>query len=558
MALRERFRDAAVDLMAPPLILLPPFVNFLKFNGYGLLRPESLVVATWLGAGGLALGLILAFGGRTVRGLVVGLLAVLIMDLQLDWFGLEARTHIAGIAKLVLAAFVIGAALGWAVGRNIGRILAASFATVLIATLVWPASETREGPEEPAPGIGARAHLPPILHLVLDEQTAPEAIPLEFPGGAALRDDLARRYLAWGFRLFGRGYSRYSGTHNSLPNLLNFTTSPIDAVHVDRNPFAGVAAGPVAVEANAYFRRMSDRGYAIHVYQSDFMDFCSTPGVAVATCFTYSLRGIGILEGLALPAPEKARLIGSKLLQLSEFGDFVRANYRVARYLLAKAGLAGLPPWTLDTLQLPPSGSFSALERLGADLAAGPRGGLYFAHLLLPHFPYAYDADCGLRQSVADWRLRYDRAALAPFINTAETRARAYALYFAQMACLHERLAQLFEGLRAAGAYDDAIVIVHGDHGSRIGRLDPHAKWAGLLSEADYVDHFATLFALKAPGVEPGYDTELWPIQELFAAIVGNDWALPAPAPDLEHYVFLRKAAYGPAERRPMPPFGAP
>ena len=47
-----------------------------------------------------------------------------------------------------------------------------------------------------------------------------------------------------------------------------------------------------------------------------------------------------------------------------------------------------------------------------------------------------------------------------------------------------------------AGLRQDAVVIVHGDHGSRIARNDPTAVERTLFSAADYADLYSTLFAV--------------------------------------------------------------
>ena len=72
--------------------------------------------------------------------------------------------------------------------------------------------------------------------------------------------------LSRGFQLFGRAYSRYGSTNPSLDNLMNFSAEP--PKHFLIKPLG----------ANAYFEEMARRGYRIHVYQSDFLNFCDTAG----------------------------------------------------------------------------------------------------------------------------------------------------------------------------------------------------------------------------------------------------------------------------------------
>jgi hypothetical protein len=53
----------------------------------------------------------------------------------------------------------------------------------------------------------------------------------------------------------------------------------------------------------------------------------------------------------------------------------------------------------------------------------------------------------------------------------------------------------------------DAIVIVQGDHGSRIMQLEPTV--ASRATRDDYIDNFSTLFAIKSPWLGPGYDRRM-------------------------------------------------
>ena len=551
MAPRERLRKAVPDLVVPPLVLLSPFVNYLKFNDYGLLRPESLICMAGIAGVGLVPGLVMALGGRFGRALGMALLVTLFLDLHLDWFGLDAKNHALGVIVLVLASLIGGFAVAWLVGAHITRIVAAAAGGPRGGPggLSAPPGPARGGGAPPPPPTGPA--LPPVLHLILDEQLATEGIPVQIAGGRELKESLIRFYPSRGFRLFGRTYSRYFETHNSIPNLVNLTVQPIDANYLQS------LAVPLVVKENAYFRKMLDEGYRIHVYQSEFMDFCRASGLEVASCFTYRASSIKIFEGVDISAGQKARAMLGQFVLLSPLHDLLRAAYRVLRYRLAGADFARLPPWTLETMFLPPVQALSLLERLGADIAAAGRGQMYFVHLLLPHYRYAYDANCKLRPRVAGWGVRFNRLAFMPYINTPETRSQTYALYIEQVACLHKRLGVLFDRMRAAGLYDEAVIFVHGDHGSRIGLVDPNAGNKELLSRDDYIDHFATLFAVKAPGIEPGYDLGLRPVQELFAEILLNGLDAEGLTPVAEPYVWFRRDAFGPMERQPMVPFGA-
>ena len=87
--------------------------------------------------------------------------------------------------------------------------------------------------------------------------------------------------------------------------------------------------------------------------------------------------------------------------------------------------------------------------------------------------------------------------------------------------------------MREAGTYRDALIIVHGDHGSRINLIDPSIDVVDRMVDSDFLDAFSTLFAIRAPGIEPGYDLSTRSIQELVANWVAADFnALPNPVDD--------------------------
>ncbi len=532
-------------------MLLPPLVNFLRSNDYGLLRPESLIVAAGLVAIGLTLGAVMRLSGRLACALVMGFLAVYFFDLHVHWFGLEAKRTVGGFFMLIGLGFTAAGALAWLMHAQIAKVVAAGGAVVLLATAFWPAGAPAGGASLPATAWAARADLPPVIHIILDEQMAPEGLPMEIAGAPALRNRLVDFYQSWGFKLFGRAYSRYARTSNSIPNLVNFTVEPANGSHLD-SPYE-----PYRLIRNGYFHEMSQRGYRIRVYQSDYMDYCRTPGVTVTSCHTYPVRSIKGLESIAIPAAQKALVMASRFVRISNTHLWLRTLHKGFRAGFAQAGIGVLPAWTIDTLFVPPTHSIAALDRVAGDIVAAPRGQMFFIHLLLPHSPFAYESDCTLRPQVLSWEPRFDRRAFQPFVNTPETRAQTYPFYFKQVACLHLQLDRFFERLSAAGILDDAIIVVHGDHGSRNGLVTPHFGRRALATPENYVDYFSALFAFKAPGVEGGYDLELRPIQELFAGIFASGWTVPDPPADDAPWVLLLNKD-GPMERQPIIRFGAP
>jgi arylsulfatase A-like enzyme len=153
---------------------------------------------------------------------------------------------------------------------------------------------------------------------------------------------------------------------------------------------------------------------------------------------------------------------------------------------------------------------------------------------LIPHGPYAYDRECRLRLDVNSWlsnRPPFRRE------NSESEWQLSYAAYFEQLRCMQAKLQQLFDGLRAAGRFDDATIIVHGDHGSRIHRVAARAENLDRLEPRDYLDGFATLFAAKAPAMEAGYDEESAPVSRLLARAIGRSDLVREPDAAIQVYL---------------------
>ena len=92
---------------------------------------------------------------------------------------------------------------------------------------------------------------------------------------------------------------------------------------------------------------------------------------------------------------------------------------------------------------------------------------------------------------------------------------RRYALYFEQVQCTYQKLGEMFDKWQRAGVFEEATIIIQGDHGSRINLNRPQASNVEQMLISDYADSFSTLLAVKGPGHEPGYDLRRIAIQDI-------------------------------------------
>lgn len=170
-----RARNSTIyDLLAPPLILLTPFISFITHNDYSYSLPELWLCVAGLIALGLFCSVVMALGGTWLRVLGTAALLTLFVDLQFEQFD--------SLSPLLVLGCGIGILLFCGLMReHLSRITVPVFATMLAASLVFPGNSEggsaqvqarRATPQErlrPAPPI--------IIHLIFDEFIGIEGIP---------------------------------------------------------------------------------------------------------------------------------------------------------------------------------------------------------------------------------------------------------------------------------------------------------------------------------------------------------------------------------------------
>lgn len=438
---------------------------------------------------------------------------------------------------LLVVVLLTAFAASWLVRAHVGMILLAVFAMTNGTTVIMAGGSVlgrQLAAEEDVDR--ARADSPIVVHLILDEHIGIEGIPTDVPGGAQAREALLAFFREFGFRVFGGAYSKYFDSAPSISSLLNFEASSSLVAKHYTSAYDAVSSKTYVFSSNKYFDRMHAAGYRIRVYQSTYMDYCRSGPVRADDCFTYDLYGVKSAALSGLSVAQRLRLIASMYGNLSFLVGEIRRLYRRLRPMLESAGMA-LPAWAEWDGRVSPISTLPVFDRLASHIETGSRGELYFAHLLLPHYPYIYEPNCDIRMPMLGWK---NRAAPTP---TARTRAVRYALYLEQVRCTLGKLRVLFERMKAAGRFADATIIIHGDHGSRITVTDPRDENRDRLTAEDLVDGFSTLFAVKAPGYAPGYKRDMRSVTEIFEQVAGGAAflrRLPGP-----HYVYLRKNGGG-------------
>ena len=477
-------------------LLLSPFVVFIRYQNYPILRAEFVTCFAILAVMGIVLGILMELVGQYSRTLVLSCLTTLLVDIQMH----QPERFI-----ILLVTFGVSLVLTWFLRNQVVRFGTIIAAVLLVSSFILPTghvtpnnqTETRLTPGNP--------NMPVFLHLILDEHIGVEGIPEQFDPDGYHAEKLRDFYLDHGFSIFGRAHSRYFNTWNTIPDIMNFDAPEF------RFRYCGSDNGKFFMKKNRYFELMRKRGYQIHVYQSDYLNFCDDASdVDIASCYTYELEAIQSIVDSPISLIGKTRIL---------FGVYSRLSEILAVF--------NIPQVRVSTIS-----SMKALEKLHSDLLQAKPGMMFVAHLMLPHYPYIYRSDCSLRKQPEKWLNARDEK-LKPRHNNESSRSERYPLYLEQISCTSSKLSNLFEDLKQLGKYENMAIVIHGDHGSRLVSVPPDTrKMQESYSKSDFVDAFSTLFAVKWPGTLASYDRRILPIGPLFASFIfkgrvetGVEWA---------------------------------
>ena len=502
------------ELLMPALMLLGPLLHQLRSHGYPVARAEVLAIAAVVLGVGIAIGFVLHRGSLALRGALMVMLIVVACDLYvsggtLDWIGIAVAAALAAVLLL----------------RTHITTIAFTVSLALLASSLLPPVDPVEASTTSSSVVPGNPALPPVFHFVLDEHGGVEGL----AGDTALVTEMTAWYARRGFRLFPKAYSPYVDTHNAIPNLLNLTASATDGSHLQYTPGA-----PPSLYRNAYFDRMRAQGYGLRVYQSDFLDFCGADTAVVISCFTYPANSISYAAGMTLPVTAHAGMLANHIL-MNQSWLFDRAVMQYQRDIRPTLAAMGAPAPARDWRgnRVTPSVP-EILARVERDVARGAGGTVYFAHLLMPHYPYQYDASCAVHESSGERLDRSDPGAPAGMDNTPASRARRLTLYGEQVRCLMRQLDGFFARLDTLGVYASAVIVLNGDHGSRISIRSPKGDSTAVhLTRQDMLDGYSTLLAVKAPGVLPAPDTATVGIGEALSALVTSGFQSAVPASTL-------------------------
>ena len=513
--LARPFEPGAWWVPVPAALLLIPFLNYAKSNSYPILSTEIALLAAAL----LALGLLLGAIGRIHRvsgALVVAGALTLLIDVQTRvFFDLSLHQYVWIPVGLFLVLLLLPKPAETAFLVLVFAMLAGILATPRDA----PFAVSRSGGADAVGGPGASVADAYWIHLIVDEHIGIESIPDEFDPEHRLALRLRHDYVEDGFTIFGRAFTRFSQTHLSLPNIFNFS---------EEHPASLLTsgAGRFNLEESRYLARLHERGFRVRVFDSDYLGLCSAAGDTWnLACYRYSGNTIWGIHGTALSPTDRAVVIARMYVRLSKI------------YAEAASRISADPHSSQSVAPLVGKKVIAEFEQ--ALLGAEP-GSAWIVHVMLPHGPYALDANCKMRPW--PWLDSGDGSDVGIW-NTDGERDLRYPYYLEQLTCTHQVLQELFDSLRRAGIYDKANIVVHGDHGSRIATYNLRARPAYapdfVPPGESLMDYQGTLFAFKPAGRPVGsYRHEMASVANLLDATSSGHLA-DGIADETDPYMYL-------------------
>ena len=522
--------DGLEALCAPVFILLAVFINFLRYHKYPLISPEVFIGGIGIVGVGLFFGFLATIAGRTpLRIFVYIFFLFLVLDLQLDeiykirlidnslqYISIASNS----IALKFLLFFVPGFITLYAIifitnpiREHLGSIVGTMSLVFLLGAVVLPVNyisfniydqgQILEDDENTTSPKNKN-----ILHIILDGHIGVEGIPVDVEGGAELKKKLREFYSNWGFRLYGKIYSPYLFTANSIPAMLNGKYSKADLNDIVQSENSLYY---LQLDNNRYFLDAKNSGLEISVIQSEHLNFCSANNIAVDHCWTYPTTSIIALNSSRLNSVTRAKLIlGAQTSQ----SIVVKILHHLLGEWLANTFDSVLTPGRHDLYALHAPQTFKAVERA---LRSRDSDQLVFAHVLMPHSPYIWESDCQLREPLKSWRDRKFWDENLTSSSTPEFRDSSYQDYFDQVDCTLKLLDDMFRRLKEANLMENLSIVIHGDHGSRITLNDPVIEQIEFLLPQDYIDSFSTHFAIRRKDLNPEYDTELKSTIQMFS-----------------------------------------
>jgi hypothetical protein len=374
-------------------------------------------------------------------------------------------------AALAASLLLLGAAVAWAVRtrRTLAtpaRIARTTVALVLAFPLLALASHLRPSGSGASKARAAAVRpasdsLPSIYLFILDKYTGTRSLAANY--GYDNRPFEARLG-GMGFTVGRAAAPNYPHTWLSIPSLMNWEY--VEEIVAGRPTREWSAALRESLDDNRTARFLRERGYE-YVFVPSGFPFTEASSVADRVAGPRRRGGMDLWTAWTAETP--LRMLPAR----AEGNERFPYHAETADEMEAK----------LDAI---------------AALADGRRPRFVFAHLLIPHEPYLFNADCSHR--TAYW----------PASDYGAERERARAAYLAQVSCTNRMLERLV-GQILRRSRVPPVIVLQGDHGHAFLTLDPRngaQPPRGQLAPEQISERLDAFGAYYLPG---GGDAALYP-----------------------------------------------
>jgi hypothetical protein len=502
---QDRLRHYA---LAGGFMVAGPLARELYYARYPLGSPEALILLLGLAVTGAAIAVVGSRLGRYLSGAVFAALFLVFLDLQFDFRRLDV---LAGVAAACLV-------LSLLLSRWRATITGLALGVFYLASLPFrsPDDLTIRNSQQGASG---QVALGPIIHIILDEQFGIGGF--RGVGDTATAAFLTDFYVRRGFDVYPGAYSRFNVTRESIASVLSLGEVEESAL---LSPVKEEGS-PAPLVSNPYFARLAGQGHLINVYESANLDYCRTG--PIATCIKMPPISVANISAMRIPWMQKARFV-------LEF------------HLVHSSRLRSLVPLLrdLESRRIFAVRALELLRSAGNDLVKRRnRADFFFAHVLMPHSPNEVDDQC----------VTYVERVLAPstFTPTPDSLRTKEARYRAQVRCIHRVLGQFLDQVDEVFGPNRAVIMVHGDHGSRsMYRCEPNifCRAPAATEEdvknfrpVDFAGEFSTLLAVRGPDSKGAVHWKPTPTQDFLWAFIKSGFRT-VPVTPWQHYIYLNSA----------------
>ncbi|MEE8295651.1 MAG: sulfatase-like hydrolase/transferase, partial [Sphingomonadales bacterium] len=453
------------EAFIPVLALLAPFFNLLISDNYSPLNPESLIVAGFIGVFGAIVGLLILKSGRKFSAVLVAIFVIMFIDFQLYWYW---ATHYIQHVLINLASVALLAWLILKFRKVAGQTLLVVFVVINVSTAAGFFFSSAAPVEPPKKAVSDNgSSLPILIHIVLDEFGGIRALENAAPIAQSEIDEMTAGYLENGFNVFPNAYSQFFKSTLSLGHLVNFKPA------FDQDIMTEIMKSKFYdLSNNAYFSYLRDRGFQLHVFSNEYLNFCKVGKFEDVTCNKYKYKDLSVLRKFPVSTQDRAVIIGNVYLSFLNYYTWFKEIGRLALNRGDDQAAGDISGYKALDFHFPFAlGAMDELNKLSASLEAAQPGDAYFLHMLLPHYPYLVDSACQ-PLPISKWVMH--RFSGNPFDGNSETtRDVRYAHYWQQVKCTNKLMGELVERLKGLGLYENTVLIFHGDHGSRINKIEP-------------------------------------------------------------------------------------